>query len=69
MIATGLGISFYNGFDLNISLNYPLVNNKSFQDVISPNNSYQMLTFSFDVKIGEYLAALAQKANASKAKQ
>ncbi len=69
MIATGLGISFYNGFDLNISFNYPLVNNISFQDVISPNNSYQMLTFSFDVKIGEYLDALAQKANVSKTKQ
>lgn len=61
LVGTGLGLSFYNGLDLNVSMNIPLGNDAAFKDVINPGNSYRMFTFSLDIRIDEYLGALAQK--------
>lgn len=61
LLGTGLGLSFYNGLDLNVSMNIPLGNDVAFKEVIDPGNTYRMFTFSLDIRIDEYLGALAQK--------
>lgn len=61
LLGYGLGVSFYNGLDLNFTINYPIGVNESLGDVLSPDNSYRMFAVSLDIKIGEYLTALSQK--------
>ncbi|MCU0421983.1 MAG: hypothetical protein MUC81_04150 [Bacteroidia bacterium] len=66
LLGCGAGVSFFNGLDFNLSYNFPIGGNNSFTDVINPSNSFSMLTFSLDIKIGEYLAAIANKKSIKK---
>ncbi len=61
LLGFGLGVSLYNGLDAHICVNYPLGVDAPFREVFLPSNQFQLFTFSFDIKLGEYLAALAKK--------
>lgn len=61
LLGLGLGVSLYNGLDAHVCINYPLGVDAPFKEVFIPNNKFQMFTFSLDIKLGEYLAALAKK--------
>lgn len=69
LLGAGFGVSFYNGLDAHICVNYPLGVDAPFKEIFLPNNQFQLFTFSLDIKLGEYLAALAKKQSASSSKQ
>lgn len=57
MVGTGLGLTFFNNLDFNVSVGIPLINDASFQTMT--DNAF--LNFGFDVQIIEYLSAVAKK--------
>lgn len=66
LLGTGLGMSFYNGLDAHVCINYPLGVDAPFQEIFNPSKKLYMFSFSLDIKIGEYLAALSKKSNTNK---
>ena len=54
LIGTGIGFSFKNGLDFNISYGIPIISDQEFDAY----GKLQFVNFGFDIQIGEYISRL-----------
>lgn len=68
MVGTGLGLTFFNSLDMNLSFNFPQKKEKSFKENFSFKTS--IISLGFDIPINEYLSKLqtSRKQNQSNKK-
>lgn len=59
MFGTGIGLTFYNGLDLNVSVGIPLLSNHP----LSRSFDYPYINVGFDIQFAEYYSRLMKKRN------
>lgn len=57
MVGAGLGLTFYNSLDFNVSIGMPILETGGFQAM--KDNAF--INFGFDIQIGEYLKGVGKK--------
>lgn len=59
MFGTGIGLTFYNGMDLNVSVGIPILTNQK----LSRSHDYTFFNVGFDIQFAEYYSRLMKKRN------